>query len=68
MWSSWNLENNLTKDQNVAVLKHNELINNHEDDLENVCKALSSEFDEKGDILIKMFEDENEIPDPEEFD
>src|SRR5579863_1095680 len=63
-------ENNLTKEQIIEILKHNDMINDLEDDPANVCKALSMDLDDedKGDIEIEMYENGCDVPDPKSFD
>ena len=63
-------ENSLTKELIIQILKHNDMINDLEDDPANVCKAFSMELDDedKGDISIEMYEKGADVPDPNLFD
>ena len=59
----------LNKNHIITILKHNNLINELEDNPENVAKVLETELDDeaKGTISCEFYENGTEVPDPKEF-
>ena len=62
-------DNQLPKSEIVEILKHESLINEHNETPERIAIGLGLELDEedKGDISCEFFTNANDIPDPKEF-
>lgn len=62
-------DNKLSKNHIINILKHNNLINELEDNPENVAEVLGTELDdeEKGDIACEFYDNGTDVPDPKDF-